>query len=92
MILANIIVIIILFILLSFVWPPDSPWSPWWRTNRKVARAACRLAKISDKDVVYELGSGDGEFILIASREFGAKRAIGIEIEHTRFLISNIKH
>lgn len=83
--------IILLLVLLTFVWPPDSPWSPWWRTNKKVARAACRLAKISRKDIVYELGSGDGEFILTAAKEFKVKKAIGIEIDHTRYYISLLK-
>ncbi len=84
--------VLILLIILTFVWPPDSPWSPWWRTSRKVARIACRLAGVSKKDVVYELGSGDGEFILTASKEFKAKKAIGIEIDYTRYLISKFKN
>lgn len=91
MILVSFIVIIILLIVLTFVWPPDSPWSPWWRTNKEVARAVCRLAKVSNKDIVYELGSGGGEFILTAAKEFKCKKAIGIEIEITRHLISKIK-
>lgn len=83
--------IVILIVLLTFVWPPDSPWSPWWRTNRKVAKAAGKLSKISTKDVVYELGSGDGEFILTAVEKFNAKKAIGIEIDYSRYLVSLIK-
>lgn len=91
MIVTSLIAILFLLIILTFIWPPDSPWSPWWRTNKKVARAACRLLKITKKDIVYELGSGDGEFILTAAKEFKAKKAIGIEIEHTRLLISEIR-
>ena len=72
------------------VWPPNSPWAPWWRTNRKTARAICRLAEIYEKDIVYDLGCGDGTFIITAAKEFGAK-AIGIEIEPSRFLISKIR-
>lgn len=90
MIIISILAIIILLILLTFVWPPDSPWSPWWRTDKSTARAACRLARVSKKDVVYELGSGDGEFVLTAGMEFGAK-ATGIEIDATRYWISQIK-
>lgn len=87
----SLIAIIFLLVALTFVWPPDSPWSPWWRTNKKVARAACKLLDISSKDVVYELGSGDGEFILTAVKEFHAKKGVGIEIEHTRYLVSLLK-
>lgn len=71
------------------IWPLDSPWSPWWRTDKKTARAACQLAKISSKDVIYELGSGDGTFLSVASKEFGAK-GYGIEIDPLRFFISKI--
>ena len=71
------------------VWPPDSPWAPWWRTSKKIARAICRLAKVGGKDVVYELGSGDATVLIIASKEFGA-RGVGIEIDPLRFFISSI--
>lgn len=70
-------------------WPPDSPWAPWWRTNKKVARAICRLAKISKQDVIYDLGSGTGTALIVASREFGAK-GVGIEIDPLRFFVSNM--
>lgn len=85
------ITIVILLMILSFVWPPDSPWSPWWRTNKKIAQAACRLARVSRKDIVYELGSGDGEFILVATGEFHAKKGVGIEIDYSRYFISKIR-
>lgn len=91
MLFASLIIIVALLIALSFVWPPDSPWSPWWRTNRKVARAACKLAGVSKKDIVYELGSGDGEFILTAAKEFHAKKSVGIEIDYVRHWVSIVK-
>lgn len=84
------IIIFLLLLLLSMVWPPDSPWSPWWRTNKDIARAACKLAKVSSKDRAYELGSGDGSFLVVASREFGA-RTKGIEIDPLRFYIAKIR-
>ena len=36
--------------MLSMIWPPDSPWAPWWRTNNKTAKAICKLAGITNKD------------------------------------------
>ena len=87
----SLILIIFLLILLTFVWPPDSPWSPWWRTDRKKATAACKLLKVTKRDIVYELGSGDGEFILTAANEFNARKAIGIEIDYTRYFIAQLK-
>jgi len=89
--LLSFLAILLLLIVLTFVWPPDSPWSPWWRTTKKAALSACRLSKITKKDVVYELGSGDGEFILTAANIFHAKKAIGIEIDPTRYWISKLR-
>ncbi len=80
-------VIIFLFFLLSMVWPPDSPWAPWWRTSKKTAREMCNLAKVKNGDVVYDLGSGEGTALLIAAKEFGAK-GFGVEIDPLRFLFS----
>lgn len=79
--------IIILLVLLSWVWPPDSPWSPWWRISSRAARIAGKLAKITKKDVVYELGSGDGSFVRTCAKEFGV-HAVGIEIDATRHYIA----
>ncbi|HSX40367.1 MAG TPA: 50S ribosomal protein L11 methyltransferase, partial [Candidatus Saccharimonadales bacterium] len=92
MIINIIVLLIILFLLviLSWVWPPNSPWAPWWRTNKKTARAICKLAGISNKDVVYDLGCGDGTAIITASKEHGAK-AVGIEIDPTRVLIAKMR-
>jgi len=84
-----ILIIIFLFFVLSMVWPPDSPWAPWWRTSKKVARAQCRLAKIKKGDLIYDLGSGDGTALMIAAKEFGAK-GIGLEIDLIRFYISKL--
>lgn len=82
-------IIIFLLLVLSMVWPPDSPWAPWWKTSKKVARAMCKLAKIGENDIVYDLGSGDGTALIVAAKEFGAK-GVGIEIDPLRFLLSTL--
>ena len=84
-----VLAIIFLLIVLSMLWPPDSPWAPWWRTNKKTARAMCRLAKVGENDTVYDLGSGDGTALIVAAKEFGAK-GVGIEIDYLRFFISSM--
>ena len=84
-----ILAIIFLLIVLSMVWPPDSPWAPWWRTGDREIRESLKLAKVTKKDTIYELGSGDGRFLIIAAREFGAK-GVGIEIDPLRVFISNL--
>ncbi|MEM4461187.1 MAG: methyltransferase domain-containing protein [Nanopusillaceae archaeon] len=43
-------------------------------TVRKIMKAA----KISKKDIVFDLGCGDGRVVIIAAKEFGCK-CIGIE-------------
>ncbi|MBP9716478.1 MAG: SAM-dependent methyltransferase [Candidatus Levybacteria bacterium] len=81
------VLIILSLILLSWIWPPDSPWAPNWRTKKRTARAAFKLAKVSKKDIVYELGSGEATALMVAAKDFGAK-GVGIEIEPFRFLLS----
>ena len=44
-----------------------------------VARQMLELAETSPRDVVYDLGSGDGRIPILAAQEFGC-RAVGIEI------------
>lgn len=84
------LIIIFLFIILSWVWPPDSPWAPWWRTDKNKARAMCRLGKIDKNDVIYDLGCGDATALIIAAKEFGA-RGVGIEIDPLRVFISKLR-
>src|SRR5689334_22631870 len=81
------ITLLILFFMLSMVWPPDSPWSPWWRTSRRIARIQCKLAKIGKNDLVFDLGSGDGTALMTAAQEFGAS-GVGVEIDPTRYWYS----
>jgi predicted RNA methylase len=38
------------------------------------------IAEVTSKDVVYDLGSGDGRIVLRAAERFGAK-AVGVEID-----------
>ena len=82
-----IVIILLLLFLLSMVWPPDSPWSPWWRTSGKTAKRALSLLKLSNKDILYELGSGEGSVLITAAKEYGI-RGVGIEIDPIRFYIS----
>lgn len=83
------ITITILLFLLSMLWPPDSPWSPWWRTSPKLARVECELAKVKKGDVIYDLGSGEGTALIIAAKEYGAT-GVGIEIDPLRAFQSKL--
>ena len=91
MLLNLVLIFLILFLLLilSWVWPPDSPWAPWWRTNKDTAIAICKLANIKKGEIVYDLGCGDGTALITAAKEFGAN-GTGIEIDPVRFWTSKL--
>lgn len=84
------ILIILLLLLLSAVWPPDSPWSPWWKTYKEAGMGIITLANIDKKDTVYELGSGDGEFLILLGKKIGAK-SVGIEIDPLRHYVAKLR-
>jgi SAM-dependent methyltransferase len=50
------------------------------RTPPVVVAEMLRLAETGPRDVVYDLGSGDGRIVIAAARHFGA-RGVGVEIE-----------
>ena len=84
------ILIIVLLYFLTWFWPPDSPWSFWWTTDKKASLAIIRLAEIIKDDIVYELGSGDGEFVITVAKKVGA-RCVGIEIDPFRYYWSKAR-
>jgi SAM-dependent methyltransferase len=48
-------------------------------TPHPVAEDMLKLAQVTQKDVVYDLGSGDGRIVLLAAEKYGA-RGVGIEL------------
>ncbi|HWM44148.1 MAG TPA: class I SAM-dependent methyltransferase [Burkholderiales bacterium] len=58
----------------------DVPFVP---TPEKVVDGMLELAKIGPKDVVYDLGSGDGRIVIAAAKKHGA-RGVGIDIDPQR--------
>ena len=53
--------------------------APFIATPMSLTRKIVSLAGIQSGDVVYDLGCGDGRFLIEANKKYGAK-AIGIEI------------
>lgn len=43
-------------------------------------RQMLKLADVGPRDVVYDLGSGDGRIVISAVQDFHARRAVGIEL------------
>lgn len=59
---------------------PDVIFVP---TPEQVVEGMLKLAKVGPKDVVYDLGCGDGRTVIMAAQKFGA-RAVGIDIDPER--------
>ena len=57
--------------------PPDVRFVP---TPQNVVEAMLEMARVTSRDVVYDLGSGDGRIPITAAKKYGA-RGVGIEID-----------
>lgn len=55
----------------------DAPYVP---TPHQVVERMLKVANVTEDDVVFDLGSGDGRIPLAAAKQFGA-RGVGIEID-----------
>jgi len=56
---------------------PDVIYVP---TPQPVVEAMLDLAQVTSRDVVYDLGSGDGRIVVTAAKKYGA-RGVGIELD-----------
>lgn len=59
---------------------PDVIFVP---TAYTTVNAMLKLAEVTSRDIVYDLGCGDGRFVVTAAMEFGA-RGVGIDIDPQR--------
>ena len=64
---------------------PDVIFVP---TPQEVVDAMLAMARVTDKDFVYDLGSGDGRIPITAAQKHGA-RAVGIDIDPVRVAEAN---
>ena len=53
-------------------------------TPAEVVRQMLLTAKVGRGDVVFDLGSGDGRIPIVAVRDFGAARGVGIDLDPQR--------
>ncbi|MCX7892986.1 MAG: methyltransferase domain-containing protein [Burkholderiales bacterium] len=58
----------------------DVPYVP---TRMDTVDAMLRLAAVGPKDVVYDLGCGDGRIVIAAAKQYGA-RGVGVDIDPAR--------
>jgi len=64
---------------------PDVFYVP---TPQPVVEAMLKMANVTDKDVVYDLGCGDGRIPITAAQKYGA-RGVGIDIDPVRIKEAN---
>jgi ribosomal protein L11 methylase PrmA len=64
---------------------PDVIFVP---TPQSVVDAMLKMAGVTSRDVVYDLGCGDGRIVITAAKQFGA-RGVGIDIDPARISDSN---
>jgi cyclopropane fatty-acyl-phospholipid synthase-like methyltransferase len=62
---------------------PTVPRAPFVATPPDVVDRMLTLAKVDSRDVVYDLGCGDGRIVIAAAQKFGA-RGVGIDIDPAR--------
>jgi len=54
--------------------------APWVPTPQPVVDRMLEIAAVSGKDVLYDIGCGDGRIVITAARRYGA-RGVGIDID-----------
>jgi ribosomal protein L11 methylase PrmA len=64
----------------------DVPYVP---TPMKTVSKMLEMAKVGPSDVVYDLGCGDGRIVVAAVRDYGARKAVGVDINPVRIRESN---
>ncbi|MBF2029118.1 MAG: class I SAM-dependent methyltransferase [Oscillatoriales cyanobacterium C42_A2020_001] len=63
--------------------PSRSPDVPYVPTPQAVVDEMLRLAKVTQSDRLYDLGSGDGRIVITAAKQYGIS-GVGVDIDPTR--------
>jgi SAM-dependent methyltransferase len=61
--------------------------APFVTTPQDVVERMLELAQVGPRDVVYDLGCGDGRLVITAAKKFGA-RGVGVDFDPQRVLES----
>ena len=64
--------------------------APFVPTSRKTVKKMIEMAELDKKDIVYDLGSGDGRLVIAAARK-RVKKAVGFEINPLLNIYARIK-
>ena len=63
--------------------PSPASLAPYVATPQDVVDRMLALAGVTEKDVVYDLGCGDGRIVITAAQKYGA-RGVGVDIDPQR--------
>lgn len=74
---------LIIAILLTGLAAAQLPRAPSVATPPDVVNRMLALASVTSRDVVYDLGCGDGRIVIAAAQKFGA-RGVGVDIDPVR--------
>jgi len=70
--------------------PPSNDGGPFVPTPWPIVDEMLKLVEIRPTDVVYDLGSGDGRFVIAAAKRHGA-RGVGIELNGDLVIYSRVQ-
>ncbi len=63
--------------------PAPASLAPYVPTPQDVVDRMLELAQVTEKDVVYDLGCGDGRIVITAAKKYGA-HGVGVDIDPQR--------
>jgi len=67
----------------TYNFPLEQSLAPYVPTPQHVVEKMLELAEVNSKDVVYDLGCGDGRIVITAAKKYGA-RGVGVDIDPDR--------
>jgi SAM-dependent methyltransferase len=67
----------------SFASGAPQSLAPYVPTPQYVVEKMLELAQVTSRDIVYDLGCGDGRIVITAAKKYGA-HAVGVDIEPER--------
>ena len=63
--------------------------APYYPTPETIVDKMLRLGGLKAGEKMFDLGSGDGRIVIAAVMDYGAARAVGVEIDPVRILEAN---
>jgi len=60
--------------------------APFVPSDPEVVKRMLEMADVGPRDIVYDLGCGDGRILFMAVERFGAKKAVGYELNEDLYV------